>query len=121
MNLYEQIGQERLAKILTEFYVRAFTDPMIGHFFWHHDREHLTTQQIAFATNLLGGPRLYQGRPLSIHLKLPIRPPHFARRQVIMREVMEELGLERELAEAWLALEERLRPQILRNQLSCQH
>lgn len=120
LNLYEKIGPAQIENVITEFYRRAFADVMIGHFFFHHDRETITKGQIAFATAMLGGPRLYQGKPLeTLHHPLPIRPPHFARRQVLMREVLAEAGVEESLARAWLALEERLKPLIVKSLASC--
>lgn len=120
LNIYEQIGPARVEQVITEFYRRAFSDVMIGHFFFHHDRETITKGQIAFATAMLGGPRLYKGRALeALHHPLPIRPPHFARRQVLMREVLVDVGVEESLAKAWLAMEERLKPLIIRSIASC--
>lgn len=114
-SLYERIGAELVERALTDFYVRAFTDGIIGHFFHGHDRENITRQQIAFATAMLGGPRLYKGRALeAVHHPLAIRPPHFGRRQVLMREVLDDQGLAPDLRDAWLAREEQLRPLIMK-------
>jgi truncated hemoglobin YjbI len=75
----------------------------------------ITRHQIAFATAMLGGPRGYRGRPLeTVHHALAIRAPHFGRRQMLMREVLDEMGLAPELRDAWLAREEQLRPLIMR-------
>ena len=115
MTLFDRIGAPVVTAAITRFYERAFVDPIIGHFFFAKDRAEITRLQIDFATNLLGGPRHYRGRPLGpAHAALDIRPPHFGRRQVLMREVLTELALTDELAEAWLALEEQLRPLILK-------
>ncbi len=119
-NLYEQIGKQTIEAIVTRFYARCFTDPMIQHFFWHLDHDRLNKMQIEFVTGLLGGPANYLGRPLvKIHEALPIRTPHFLRRQQLLRESMEELGLDGTLAASWLELEERLKPLILGNDSNC--
>lgn len=113
--LYEQIGADLIGRCLTVFYERAFTDGIIGHFFFGKDRAHITNQQIDFATAMLGGPRRYRGKPLAVaHADLDIRRPHFMRRQMMMREVLDEMGVPAHLRDAWLALEENLRPLVTR-------
>ncbi len=120
MSLYTDIGSETVSAVITEFYHRAFQDPMIGHFFFGHDRGHITRMQIDFASNMLGGPKVYRGKSLQeAHGALPLRPPHFARRQVLMREVLEEFGVREDLREAWLGLEARLRPLIIQQKIDC--
>ena len=120
MSLYSAIGESFVRDAITEFYVRAFADPIIGHLFMHSDRAHITKQQIDFATNLLGGPRLYAGKSLrEAHQRLPLKPTHFMRRQVIMREVLTDLGLDAELVARWLALEDQLRALIITDPRAC--
>ena len=120
MSLYEQIGQERLAAILRDFYLRCFEDVMISHFFFGKDHDELLRHQLAFTTSMLGGPNTYQGRAIApIHKPLHIRPPQFMRRRMILRETMADHGLEPELMEAWTKLEERLRPLVLMDYGDC--
>lgn len=115
-SLYDLIGPVFIANAVAEFYRRAFQDVMIGHFFFKSDIQHLTDQQIVFATALLGGPQNYRGKPLrSAHMVFPIRKAHFGRRQVLMEEVLKDLGLEETLARRWLDLEQQLKPLILKN------
>ncbi len=120
MSLYSKIGDETLKAILSKLYLRCFEDVMIGHFFFEKDHDKLLEQQFAFTSSMLGGPRAYTGRPLvAVHGDLHIRPAHFARRRVILKETMEEFGLEQPLIEAWLAHEERLRPLIMATPENC--
>ncbi len=113
-SLYERIGDQRIRLVIAEFYRRAFTDGIIGHFFFRKDLADITAKQTAFAIAMLGGPRGYKGKPLeAIHRPLPIRAPHFGRRQQLMREVLAEQCVPEDLQEAWLDLEESLRPLIL--------
>lgn len=112
--LYDQIGHAFIAKAVAEFYRRAFADVMIGHFFFNSDINHITEQQISFVTAMLGGPSTYKGKPLKLaHKPFQIRRSHFNRRQVLMREVLSDLNLAPELADAWLALEDQFRPVII--------
>lgn len=114
LSLFEQIGADFVASAIAEFYKRAFRDGIIGHFFMNSDLEKITAEQTAFATALLGGPRGYRGKPLQLaHRPFIIKPPHFGRRQVLMAEVLTDLGLQDELAAAWLKLEDQLRPLVI--------
>ena len=114
ISLFTRIGEDFVVKAIREFYARAERDGIIGHFFLGKDLEHIISMQIVFATALLGGPRNYKGKPLGpAHDVLPLRPPHFGRRQILMREVLDDLGLDAELKEGWLALEEQLKPVIM--------
>ena len=114
MALIDEIGISFVEKAITEFYKRAFVDPMICHFFMNSDIEHITSQQIDFAVALLGGEKKYAGLPLpKAHSPFSVRPPHFGRRQILMGEVLNDLKLDPTLAQKWLALEEKLRPLIL--------
>ncbi len=118
LSLYDQLGEDLITRVITEFYERAFKDLMIGHFFLHKDQKDLTAKQIAFTRGMLGGPRLYQGKSLpSAHDSLAIRPPHFGRRSVLMRDVMADLNVPDDLAQAWLKLEEEFKPIILQSRI----
>lgn len=120
-SLYEKIGHDFIEKAITEFYNRAFSDVIIGHFFLGKDQKHITKQQIDFASSMLGAENIhYKGVPLKkAHTPFLIRPPHFKRRQVIMREVLSEMKLDNSLAEAWLSKEDQLKPLIFSSPFSC--
>jgi truncated hemoglobin YjbI len=121
MSLYEDIGAERVEKILRTFYLRCFEDVMIGHFFFEKNHEELLKHQLTFTIGMLGGPVSYQGRALTlVHNPLPIRPPQFARRRMILIETMQDEGLDQGLIESWISLEEKLKSLILKDQSSCQ-
>lgn len=112
--LYDQIGEDFIRKAIQEFYTRAFADMIIGHFFFGKDHDALATHQIDFTIAALGGPRLYEGRSIpDAHRAHAIRRPHFDRRRMILREVLDELGLEPRLRDAWLAQEEAFRSLIV--------
>jgi truncated hemoglobin YjbI len=118
MNLYDRIcteaGRDQIEKIIRKFYERAFSDGIIGHFFFGHDHELLVARQTAFAIALLGGPSEYRGKPLATaHSSLGIRNAHFGRRQVLMREVLEEFQISAGIIDEWLEREERLRPLVV--------
>ena len=113
-NLYQAIGKDRIVEVITEFYKRAFDDPIIGHFFFNKDCEDITRKQINFACAMLGGPEKYTGKPLTkAHEDYKIRRPHFGRRQVLMAEVLTDFKIPEQLAQEWLAREDKLRDLII--------
>jgi truncated hemoglobin YjbI len=115
MNLYLEIGKDKIEAAITEFYVRAFADPIISHFFFGHDRLALTKKQIQFACRMLGSTERYTGKSLAIaHKNIDVRPAHFGRRQVLMKEVAIAVGIDPTLVHEWMKLEELLRPIIVK-------
>ena len=103
-----------ISAIVRSFYRKAFVDPLIQHFFFNKDHDHLIEQQTAFTIALLGGARNYRGRPLApLHHALPIKDTHFKRRRILMQETMQEFSLSSELQTIWLAKEDALRPHII--------
>lgn len=113
-SLYEEIGEHCIRSVICEFYARAFRDGIIGHFFMHSDQSTITQKQIHFSISLLGGPTKYTGKSLrDAHLPFSIRKPHFDRRQVLMQEVLNDFGVEPQLAKQWLELESQLQSIIV--------
>lgn len=113
-SLFERIGAPLIEKAVRNFYDRAFEDPIIQHFFIHSNKESLIQIQITFVTALLGGARAYQGKPLQkAHAPFSIRKPHFRRRQIIMNEVLMELGIAEKDRLDWIRLEESFKPLVM--------
>lgn len=121
MSLYDRIGENFIHEVITDFYERAFQDPIIGHFFRGKDRAEITLRQIDFATALLGGPKRYNGRPLeAAHEEFSIKQAHFDRRQTLLREVLTEYNLDLYLMDDWLTLEDKFRHLIVTVKGVCQ-
>lgn len=119
--LYEQIGDSAIEAVITAFYERAFSDPLIGHFFFHHDRADLTAKQIVFTSLMLGAKHLtYTGKSLQeAHSKLPLTNVHFRRRQKLMEQTLAESSISPQLQAQWLSREEKLKPLIINDSGSC--
>lgn len=108
------INEELITAIVKEFYQIASSDPIIGHFFFAKDLEHITLQQTKFAIGLLGGQGAYKGKSMDeAHRDLQIRPAHFDRRQVLLKQVMLKHSLPDETCREWLRREQRLRGLII--------
>ena len=120
-SLYEQIGASTIEVVITEFYEHAFRDPLIGHFFFNHDRVELTRKQILFSSCMLGATHLtYTGKSLQeAHRALPLNEVHFRRRQKLMQEVLAGTHIAQELKDKWLEREEKLKSLIINNGNNC--
>jgi truncated hemoglobin YjbI len=119
--LYEQIGDKTITQVISAFYQRAFSDPIIGHFFFNLDRPSLVHKQIVFSSCMLGATHLtYTGKSLQeAHKRLPLREAHFRRRQKLMQEVLAETAISEELKIKWLEKEEKLKPLIINSLGAC--
>lgn len=122
-SLFSQIGIEVIREAVTLFYQKAFSDPIIGHFFFHQEKEELIRKQTDFICKMLGGPAsAYRGKPMKIaHAKLPLTQVHFNRRQVLMKEVLDTLAIDESVKTAWLAHEEKLRSLVINSQHHCKN
>ncbi len=70
-------------ELVTRFYERATTDPLIGPFFAHLDLQAHLPKITSFWCMVLVGDPTYQGSPMAAHLaldrRLPMGPEHFER------------------------------------------
>ena len=100
--LYEQIGgQPTVAKLITAFYKKVFTDPMLGPFFVHTSLEKLTLMQEQFFTIALGGPKPENSIPLrEPHHGRGIRHEHLTRFTDHLMSTLNDVGIEGEDANA---------------------
>lgn len=115
-SLYDDVGAARLRLIIEDFYHRAFLDPIIGHFFFGKQHKALVEGQIQFTARMLGHNEPYKGRGLrEVHASLDIRKPHFMRRQVLLQESMQRFQLDQKTQQAWLDLEQRFIPILVKN------
>lgn len=114
-------GEERLRAILQDFYDALYNDVFVGFFFLPHDKQTLIEHQFAYVTHHIGkrpqeGARApYVGRSmLDAHKSLPILAGHFDRRHVLLGETLARHEVPEHVRIAWLDLDQRLRPLILK-------
>lgn len=114
VSFYERLGGEAVLRpLMTDFVGRIFNDMMIGFFFRNADQARVTDKEYELAAAFLGGPERYTGTPLrQAHAPHPIMGGQFARRRRILEEVLAEHAVPADIAQAWLAHTDRLRPQI---------
>lgn len=100
--LFERIGgDDTVARLVSDFYNRVLTDPLLAPVFEGADVERLRNMQRVFFTAALGGPVNYEGRPMAhAHHGLGITRRHFARFVEHLLETLRTFGLgEREIRE----------------------
>jgi hemoglobin len=109
-------GVAGIEAILRDLYERLFSDLMVGFLFEGHDRERIIRVQTGFTRRLLGETSApYEGKSIpDAHAALPILPGHFDRRHHLLRQVLEAHAVDPEVREAWLRLDQALRPAVLR-------
>jgi hemoglobin len=114
-SLYDTIGgEDRVREILQALYDRIFIDPMIGFLFEGKDKAHIVDQQVPFTCRFLGGPQVYEGKPLpAAHAHLPLLPGHFDRRHRLLQQVLDECNVPPDVKRVWLQIDEALRPSVL--------
>jgi len=111
---YERLGGEPgLQKIIDDFVERIFGDIMIGFFFREASKPRIKRFEFQHASELLGGPDRYEGKPLKdAHERHPILGAHFARRLQILRQVFAAHAVPQDIQDAWLAHNLALRDQV---------
>ena len=116
--LEERLEPERLEAVVQLLYDRLFDDILVGFLFAGRDKAALVEAQVEYVRARLGRDRhqhRYTGRPIrAAHLALPITSGMFDRRQQILRECLEACDVDPEVRRSWLALDEALRPLVLR-------
>jgi hemoglobin len=120
LSYFEDIGGEfALSAIIDEFVERICSDTMIGFFFGQVNRTRLKRMEYEHAAQFLGAPLSYSGREMrEAHKRHPIMGGHFARRRQILKTTLERHGVPPQIAEAWLAHQDALRPQVTSDELT---
>lgn len=102
VTLYDRIGGEATVyRLVSDFYNRVLSDPLLAPVFEGADVDRLLTMQQVFFTAALGGPVEYEGRSMAhAHHGLKITRRHFARFVECLFDTLRDFGLsERETRE----------------------
>jgi hemoglobin len=114
--MFDELGPDRLRRIVDVFVDRVFDDLMIGYLFRNASRPRIKEMEYQHAARMLGGPVRYEGRPLrEAHAAHPIFAGHFNRRREILRLTLVEHDVPPAILAHWIAQTEALRPQITRD------
>ena len=117
MSHFDEIGGEPvLREIVDDFVDRCFDDTMIGFLFQRADRDRIKRFEYQHAAEHLGGPVVYEGRPLDeAHRPHRISGGQFARRRQILTETLRDHGVPQAVVDAWIAHQEGLRTLITKD------
>ena len=112
--LFARIGEAKLRAVLADFYGRVISDVMIGFMFAGKDRAHLVEREYELTGKLLGAPGVvYRGMPMrTAHARHTIFGGQFERRLQLLKETLEDHGVDPEVRRVWIEHTLALRPQI---------
>lgn len=112
---FERLGGEPgVRAIVDDFLDRIFADEMIGFLFDKAPKPRIRAFEYRWAAAHLGGPVVYDGRPLEeAHRAARLFDGHFARRLHLVRTVLGERGVPADIAARWLAHDEAQRERVL--------
>ncbi len=84
-----------MSKIVREFYLQILLSPTLKPYFAGANMERLIDHQTKFIAHVLGGPAEYTGRELSVaHARLRITEEAFGEVATILKETLEDAGME---------------------------
>lgn len=117
--LFERLGgRKTLDRVHKRFYDKIYAHPVLGAFFVNSEQEYQESQQSDFLTAEFGGPEQYRGRlPDGAHQHMFITEELFELRHKILAETLDECGVEAELCDRWLAVDQGFRSLIVKETL----
>ena len=97
-------GEEGVRRIIGSFTQKVYNDAMIGFFFHGKDHDRITEMEYRHAAEYLGGPVVYDGKPIAkAHRSLGIMGGQFLRRRKILENTLVEQGVTEDIRTRWLA------------------
>ena len=118
-SLFEELGGlATLQKVHKIFYDKLYADPWLKHFFAGHDQQAIEDRQTAFMAEKMGGKVTYWGKqPKMAHRQMYITEELFDLRHEILRESLQEAGVNHELAQRWLKIDYAFKRQIVKDSI----
>lgn len=103
-----------ITKVSTEFYERTFKHPWLKDVFAVIRQEVITSQQIDFMVQALGGPKNYAGRtPSDAHPHIFIDEEMWQVREDLLIEAFNAVNAPEELRKMWLRIDEAFKRSIV--------
>lgn len=105
-----------LSLILQEFYTIVYADERLSAFFHNTTRQRSVEKQFLFLRQKFTGEKVYFGdRPRNAHHWMVITDELFDYRKEILSSCIRKHGLEEKYVQAWLAMEESFRDDIVKS------
>ena len=115
-------GREVVLRVHKIFYGKVYAHPWLKGFFAGVDRAYQENQRTDFTVGLFGGPREYSGRlPNKAHPHLMVTDEVFDIRHDLLRQAINEAGIDKDLAAIWLDRDELFRKVIVKTSISQCH
>jgi len=112
-------GGDGMYAIHLKFYEKLFEEPWLGRFFWGKHETVLARKQTEFMVGCMGGPNRYQGEsPAIAHLGMFITDEMLDVRETILRQTLAESGLNPDMQERWLRIDNAFRAAIVKSDVS---
>lgn len=117
--LFERIGGlATLQAVHKIFYDKVYAHPWLGRFFEGHDQAAIEKRQTAFMAEKMGGPKSYLGKdPYMAHRAMYITPELFDLRTRLLRDALEEYGLDETLIKRWLRIDSAFKKLIAKDSI----
>ncbi len=118
--LYVRVGgRPGIMEVMKLFYDKIYADPWLKLFFSVVSQEHIENQQADFMTSCLGGPKKYCGRlPIPAHEHVFVTEELFQARSKILRESLDEAGLDPSVVEAWIKVDDAFKQGMVKSSMS---
>jgi truncated hemoglobin YjbI len=103
-----------VTEVTTEFYELVYQDPWFKNIFRNIKQEVITSQQIEFMIQSLGGPKMYCGRsPKDAHPQVWVNEEIWQYREDLLVKAFDKLKAPDELKVAWLKIDEAFKGVII--------
>lgn len=117
--LFDKIGgYDTIRKVHKIFYDKIYAHPWIGQFFKEVSQELNENQQTDFMVQAFGGPQMYSGAfPVPAHKHMYITVELFELRSGLLKESLQEAGLNEENIESWLRIDSAFKKSLVKGKL----
>lgn len=118
-SLFDQVGGlETLQRVHKTFYDKVYAHPWLGKFFEGHDQQAIENRQTSFMAGKMGGKVDYLGKePYMAHRAMYITSELFDIRTQILRDSLNEEGVDQVLIEKWIKIDNAFKKQIVKKDI----
>lgn len=117
--LYKAIGGlPALQKAHKIFYDKIYAHEWLQQFFAGHDQKAIEDRQTSFMAEKMGGPAPYPGKGIKmVHETMYITRELFDIRHALLEESLKEAGVEEQLLDRWLRIDNAFMQQIIKDSI----
>ncbi len=118
-SLFDEVGGlPTLQRVHKIFYDKIYFHPWLGKFFEGHNQTAIENRQTTFMAEKMGGNVEYKGKDLvSAHRAMYITDELFDLRTDLLRESLTEAGIQNDLSERWIKIDNAFRRKIVKESI----